>query len=62
MRRFLSNFWVCLGIALLCVWLAWGEFNVGNTGWAWFYAVIGLLNLNDARRAINRGKEESSDD
>ena len=61
MRRFLTNFWVCLGFTLVCAFVAAGYVVEGRMGWAWFNAIIGLLWLNDARRALNRGKEEKAD-
>lgn len=57
----LRNFWVCCVLALLMAILAMGEVEAGRTGWAWFDGILALMWLNDARRAMNREKEETED-
>jgi hypothetical protein len=61
LRAALRNFWVCLFLALLMAILCMGEVSLGRTGWAWFDGLLALMWLNDARRAMNRDKEETED-
>jgi len=57
MRKFLSNFWVCLGLALFCSYQAAAAYTPDATGWTWMLGICALMWLNDARRALKRDKE-----
>lgn len=57
MRVIFNNFWICLAFALWCVCLSAVSAQMGDISWAWVLGILGVLWLNDARRALNRDKE-----
>lgn len=61
MRQLFSNFWVCLAFCLFLSCQAASSYTEGSTGWAWLLGIFALVWLNDARRALNRDKEDTDE-